>query len=310
VTSRARFPESPFWLDDDPARRLRERLSSAGLSGWATGAGIRDAALGIDPFAPPVVELLVPAAPEALGAALGSSPDPSGAFVLAGPAGRGRFVLRALGDGPEEETLAAGARDRDFTANAILCGLDGRVLDPLDGIGDIAARRVRLAHPASLRDDPVRVVRLARMRILLGEESPDPEAMDEAGIYGADVAACPGERVLAEMVRLMRCGSPARVGSALRWLDGIGALDGLALLPDPGRAESYLAACADAGIVPDPYLALGMLCALRIGRKGWIDGLRPRFGDARDARVEHAVACLSGSGDAVAEAVGTAAGTH
>jgi len=294
VTPVARFPESPFWLDDDPARHLGARLSRAGIGAWATGAGVRDAALGREPFAPRVVEILAACSAPALAAAVGEEPlDGSGSVEVA--AGPTRFVLRPLGEGPADGLLAAEALGRDFTANAILCGLDGSDLrDPLGGIGDIAARRVRLAHPTALRDDPVRVIRLARMRILLGEAEPDPEALVEAGIYGADVAASAPIRLLTETVRLLGCGSPEAVDAALRWLDGIGALDGLALLPAPDRPARYLSACARAGVRPDPYLALGSLCAVRVGRAGWIDGLRPRFGDGRDLRAARAAAYLSG----------------
>lgn len=52
---------------------------------------------------------------------------------------------------------------RDFTINAMALDLaTGSLLDPHGGQADLAARRLRFLHPASLRDDPTRLVRAAR----------------------------------------------------------------------------------------------------------------------------------------------------
>ena len=62
---------------------------------------------------------------------------------------------------------------RDFSVNAIalLLDVDGcgvHLLDPHGGQADLQARRLRLLHPASLRDDPTRLLRAARYAARLG----------------------------------------------------------------------------------------------------------------------------------------------
>jgi len=55
---------------------------------------------------------------------------------------------------------------RDFTVNAMAVLLpakpDSPLLDPLNGQKDLAARRLRVLHPASFRDDPTRMFRAVR----------------------------------------------------------------------------------------------------------------------------------------------------
>ena len=63
---------------------------------------------------------------------------------------------------------------RDFTINAMALQLggdgDGDLVDPHAGLADLAARRLRFLHGASVRDDPTRVVRGARYAARLGFE--------------------------------------------------------------------------------------------------------------------------------------------
>jgi poly(A) polymerase len=66
---------------------------------------------------------------------------------------------------------------RDFTINAMALQLggdgDGALVDPHAGLTDLAARRLRFLHGASVRDDPTRVVRGARYAARLGFELAD-----------------------------------------------------------------------------------------------------------------------------------------
>ena len=50
---------------------------------------------------------------------------------------------------------------RDLTINAIARDLDGRIIDPYNGVGDIRARQLRHVSDA-FAEDPVRVLRVAR----------------------------------------------------------------------------------------------------------------------------------------------------
>ncbi len=68
--------------------------------------------------------------------------------------------------------LAADLARRDFTVNAVAVSLSrkqwGTVRDPHGGVLDLAARRVRVLHPGSFRDDPTRLFRAARYAARLG----------------------------------------------------------------------------------------------------------------------------------------------
>ena len=63
----------------------------------------------------------------------------------------------------EPASIEADLRRRDFTVNAFAVTIaDGAVLDVPDAHGDLDARRLRVLHDASFRDDPTRLLRLAR----------------------------------------------------------------------------------------------------------------------------------------------------
>jgi poly(A) polymerase len=58
---------------------------------------------------------------------------------------------------------------RDLTINAMAIELaSGALIDPHGGQADLACRQLRFLHPASLRDDPTRLVRAARYAARLG----------------------------------------------------------------------------------------------------------------------------------------------
>ncbi|HVO43086.1 MAG TPA: hypothetical protein VMT34_10700, partial [Aggregatilineales bacterium] len=68
-------------------------------------------------------------------------------------------------------TLLDDLTARDFTVNAIAASLTGdmqTLIDPLDGIGDLNQKRLRRCSPASISDDPVRVLRAIRQSVAFG----------------------------------------------------------------------------------------------------------------------------------------------
>ena len=72
-------------------------------------------------------------------------------------------------------SLEADLALRDFTVNAIAEPIEGGApIDPLGGLADLAARRLRMAGPRAFAEDPLRVLRLARMAVELGLE-PEPQ---------------------------------------------------------------------------------------------------------------------------------------
>jgi putative nucleotidyltransferase with HDIG domain len=60
-------------------------------------------------------------------------------------------------------TLEADLRARDFTMNAMAYDIHaGTIIDPLNGAADLRAKTIRACSPASLQDDPVRILRAIR----------------------------------------------------------------------------------------------------------------------------------------------------
>ena len=96
---------------------------------------------------------------------------------------------------------------RDFTVDAIAADLSGRLHDPLGGIGDLFAGRLRMTTPASLAADPLRPLRGARLAATLGlqvEERTLAEMLRLGRRQAEGDAPLPAwERVLAELDRLL-----------------------------------------------------------------------------------------------------------
>lgn len=92
---------------------------------------------------------------------------------------------------------------RDFTVNAIAEPLvGGPLVDPHDGAGDVARRRLRMVAPRAFADDPLRALRLARLACEL-ELDADPATVRAARQHAPGVAAVAQERVLAELKRVV-----------------------------------------------------------------------------------------------------------
>lgn len=119
--------------------------------------------------------------------------------------GRGHRGFKVHGD--PRMTYAEAARRRDFTINAIMCDpLNGEVIDPFDGVGDIRKRLLRVVDPQTFVDDSLRVLRGMVFA-----------ARFEFGLDAETVALCktiplddlPHERVWMEMEKLLRSRKPS-----------------------------------------------------------------------------------------------------
>ncbi len=113
---------------------------------------------------------------------------------------RGRWTWSRCAAGRIEADLEL----RDFTVNAIArAELDGgEPIDPLGGIEDLRARRLRMAGPGAFADDPLRVLRLVRVAVELGME-PDEQALAGARAQAHGLSGVSGERVFVELRRII-----------------------------------------------------------------------------------------------------------
>jgi putative nucleotidyltransferase with HDIG domain len=92
---------------------------------------------------------------------------------------------------------------RDFTVNAIAEPIEGgEPIDPLGGLADLAARRLRMAGPTSFADDPLRVLRLARVAVELDLE-PVPDTLSAAVAQSGSLRDVSPERVFMELRRII-----------------------------------------------------------------------------------------------------------
>ena len=125
------------------------------------------------------------------------------------------------------ETIEEDLRKRDFTVNAMARPYEGGdLIDPLGGRADLEAHVLRVLGVGAYEQDPLRPLRLARFAAELGF-APDPETERLTAQAAPAVAQAAGERVFAELRRLV-IADGALAGLALA--DRLGLLK--AVLPE------------------------------------------------------------------------------
>lgn len=136
---------------------------------------------------------------------------------------------------------AEDARRRDFTMNALYCGPEGELFDPLGGLSDCLAGHVRfIGDPdARIAEDRLRVYRYFRFAVSHGNQRFDPSALAACQRAAGDLGALSAERVGHEMIRLM---AHQRCAAALAEMHSIGVLPAelfsAAVLADLGQLEA------------------------------------------------------------------------
>ncbi len=107
----------------------------------------------------------------------------------------------------------ADAARRDFTFNALSCAPDGTLYDPFDGEVDLMAGRVRFVGEARARieEDTLRLLRFFRFQAHFGKQPPDPAALEIAAELAPKLDRLSGERIRAELLRLLQAPDPIPV---------------------------------------------------------------------------------------------------
>jgi len=148
------------------------------------------------------------------------------------------FAFHAEPDVTLEQDLAR----RDLTVNAMAQDEKGRLIDPFGGRADLNSRVLRHVTQA-FREDPVRILRVARFAARFAEFSLAPEtlALMREMVQAGEVDALVAERVWQELSRGLMEAKPSRMFGVLR---ECGALE--RLLPEvdrlwgvPQRAEYH-----------------------------------------------------------------------
>ena len=108
------------------------------------------------------------------------------------------------------------ASRRDFTMNALYMDMDGNVFDPLGGMDDLLARRVRFIGDANerIREDALRILRFFRFQAQINdpdlERELDPEGLAACVANEAMLERLSGERIRDELSKLLL--APAAIG--------------------------------------------------------------------------------------------------
>ena len=301
------------WLDHPGTQALMQALEGAGHQALFVGGCVRNALLE-EPVSD--VDISTDATPETvthLAEAAGFKPVPTGidhGTVTVVAQGKphevttfrrdvetdGRRAVVAFSDKIEED-----AQRRDFTMNALYADRHGTVIDPLNGLPDLQARRVRFVGDPDtrIREDYLRILRFFRFHAAYG----DPDGGIDADGLAACAALAEGldsiskERITTELRKLLAANDPAPAVAAM-------AQSGILTRILPGTDPRALAPLVhlDASQPPRWLRRLSVL-------GGDTDGLRLSRPESRDLAALHAAFGTTDTPAALAWRMGVALGT-
>lgn len=209
-------PPQSHTVTEDPLELARATLGDT--PAWLVGGALRDRLLG-RPTAD--LDLVVAGDPGGAARALARAARAprATAFALSEEFGGWRVVARGGAWQIDVERLrGASLREdlalRDFTVNAIAEPLHvatgaAAQIDPLGGVRDLRAGRLRAAGPDAFRADPLRVLRLARIAVEL-ELEPTPETLAQAATQAHALRGVSPERIFVELRRIVACAGAVR----------------------------------------------------------------------------------------------------
>ncbi|HWL70877.1 MAG TPA: CCA tRNA nucleotidyltransferase [Geminicoccus sp.] len=194
----------------------------------------------------------------------------------------GRHAVVAFGG-----SLAEDAGRRDFTINALYARPDGELVDPLGGLADLRARRVRFVGEPERRilEDHLRILRFFRFFARFGGAAPDPSGLAACIRHAALLQSLSAERVAKELLKLL---AGQNVLASLQAMADGGILAALAMEDaEAGRLAPLLRLAPDA----DPLLRLAALFhePWPVPGRGERLALQLRLSSAESRRLEAAL---------------------
>jgi len=215
-----------FFEPSSTSQQLARRLREAGHRGFLVGGSVRDAFLdrsrpGSD------IDVATDARPDVIERVLNGWADAvwrqgEQFGTIGADKGGERFeittfraeVYRDDSRKPQvtfSDDVMTDLSRRDFTINAIAIALDEpELLDPHDGLADLAARRLRtpLSPEVSFGDDPLRMLRAARFVATLGFE-PDADLLGAIERMRERLGIISAERIRDELSKLLLADDPS-----------------------------------------------------------------------------------------------------
>jgi tRNA nucleotidyltransferase/poly(A) polymerase len=215
--------DTPF-LADPAGQALCALLEDAGHQALFVGGCVRNAVMGIAASDVDISTSAVPQAVMECAAAAGLHAIPTGidhgtvtVVVQGTPFEVTTFRRDVATDGRRavvvfSDNIAEDAARRDFTMNALYANRHGVVFDPLGGLPDACARRVRfIQDPAErIREDYLRILRFFRFNAFYGaqEEGWDAAALAAISANIAGIETLSAERIGTEMLKLLSAPNP------------------------------------------------------------------------------------------------------
>lgn len=156
--------------------------------------------------------------------------------------------------------IAEDAARRDFTVNALYARPDGSIVDPLGGMPDLQARRIRFIGTADhrIREDYLRSLRYFRFHAWYGDQAAgfDPDALAAIAANLDGLGKLSRERVGAELLKLLGAPDPAPEVAVMRQTGVLGQIL-------PGADDRALAPLVhlegEAGLSADPIRRLAAI---------------------------------------------------
>ena len=274
-------------------------LESAGGRAWFVGGCVRDSLLRTQ--ARPTVDIdiatdLLPARVREAAAAKSIKTVPTGIEhgTITVVLGDHRFEVTTLRtdvltDGRHAQVefgtdLTKDAARRDFTINALYATADGRLVDPLGGLADLRARRVRFVGDPDRRigEDHLRILRFFRFNARFGGDRPDPDGLAACIRQRDRLASLSAERIARELLELVLA---EHAVAALEAMTEGGITAALGLADAEPRCLQYL---LDLDQPADALLRLAALfrCKMPSPGRGQALGERLKLSSAQQSRLE------------------------
>ena len=246
------------WLDSTPVQLVYESFESRDYLIYAVGGAVRDDLLGRDVSD---VDFATNARPDqiiALAQNAGLKAIPTGIDhgTITLVAGDQAFEVTTFRKDIETDgrraviefadDLETDAARRDFTINGLYACRDGTVVDPVGGLPDIEARRIRFIGDARLRirEDALRILRYFRFLATIdgADAHPDETALSACQELAKTIDSLSAERITAEMQRLLGAPNP---GPAITRMTTTGVLAHVLPNADTASLDQLLTIEAD-----------------------------------------------------------------
>lgn len=219
------------WLAHHGTQSLCRALAQAGYQALFVGGCVRNALIDA-----PVADIDI--ATDALPQAVSDIAEKAGFKVVPTGIDHGTVTVIAMGVPHEVTTfrrdvttdgrratvafatdVATDAMRRDLTMNALYARANGDVVDPLGGLPDLLARRVRFVGEPNQRiiEDYLRILRFFRFFAWYGDpdEGLDAEGLAACAENSAGIETLSRERIGAELCKLLSAPNPSQAVAAM-----------------------------------------------------------------------------------------------